>query len=225
MPPLGVRVSRFPVARAGAAWLLLLLAGLAPPLRAQEVSVARLEFDVRIDPPPQSLYVKATYHVRSARTRTILDFHLPAAVAARMDFRRVWDREGELSWRLVMADEGVPQALRVFLRAPLEPRRLLVLVVSYDLNLKEAGVPAVIATVEPDRARLATTGWYPLPTGSGTRLPLLLRLAVRLPKQWRVEAPVPLKQILDGTILDSYELELRRVRPDELLFRAQRPRP
>ncbi len=225
MPRLGARLPSLPRgALASAALLLSMGAGVAAPLRAQQVSVERLELTVRIDPRRQSLYVKATYHLRSSRRRESIDFHLPAAVAPYMYFRRVWDRKGELSWRLVMGDDR-PRAVRVYLREPLKPREPLVVVVSYDLNLKAASVPASIVVVEAERAQLSTTGWYPLPAASGARLPLPLRLAVLLPKEWPVEAPGKLKQIFDGTTLAGYELELRHLRPGELLFRAGRPLP
>ncbi|MFQ5723908.1 MAG: hypothetical protein ACE5G6_05400 [Terriglobia bacterium] len=199
-------------------------AGGAAPVRAQQVSVERLELTVRIDPARQSLYVKATYHLRASRRRESIDFRLPAAVAPYMDFRRVWDRSGELSWRFLMGDDR-PRAVRVYLREPLKPREPLVLVVSYDLNLKAASGPVRSVVVEAERAQLATTGWYPLPAASGARLPLVLRLAVHVPKEWPVEAPGALKKIFDGTTLAGYELELRQPRPGKLLFRAGRTLP
>lgn len=190
-------------------------------MRAQ-LEVERVELNVRIDARWQALYAQAKFDLRNhgPQSPDIVEFNFPAPLSPRLEIVTVWDRKGELPWRSDPVKEDTPRKLLVALRSPLAPEKKLALVVSYDLDLKDYAPPGAAVSVSSKSARLSTTGWYPLPARSDPALPRTLRLAVRLPKEWRVEAPVELKQLRDGTTLASYELELEPVEPSQLLFRA-----
>lgn len=222
-PPARTRQSGTRPRRSRLAGLFLVLAALAAPApAAAQLVIERVELTVRIEPRFQALYTKAKYLFRNRSYQDIdtFEFEFPASLAARVTLNTVWDRGGELPWRLDPAEEGATRLLLVALRAPLEPRKSLIVVVSYDLALEGFEAADKSLFVSPDGARLPTTGWYPLPAGSAQALPEALRLAVRLPREWPVEAPAKLKRISDGTLLAAYELELPHLRPDQLLFRA-----
>jgi len=199
----------------------LLLLGLLPA-RAAEVDVERLELGVRIEPGSRMLYARATFFLRNLGPDSVelLEFALPEKLADRFLLRAVWDRGGELGWRADPPEAGAAPALRVALRAPLAPRKGLVLVVAYDLDLNDFDAWGDRLQVTPESARLPTTGWYPWPANAHRLVPSQLRLFARVPKQWPVAAPAKLKRSQEGTLLTSYELVLFPVRPDEWLFRA-----
>ncbi len=208
---------------------LLLAAGLlltALPAAAQ-LEIERVELEVRLDPREQALYARATYFLRNRgyRSPETLEFDFPAALAGRVRLGPVWDRNGELSWRADEVNPDGTRRLRVEVRAPLFPGKKLVVVVSYDLDLAEFGSSPADIVVTEKSARLAATGWYPLPRGAAPVLPRRLRLAVRLPKDWQVVASGKLKRLQAGTVLASYEVTLEHVEPGAPLLRAGAPLP
>jgi len=203
----------------------LLLAGVllgVPLAAAAQVEIERLELDARLEPQARAVYARATFFLRnrSYSSPDVLEFDFPAPLGGRARVNAVWDRQGELPWRADAAEGERAGPLRVALRSPLAFGKKLVVVVSYDLELEGFTAPPEALLVTPEGARLATTGWYPWPRGSEPDLPRRLRLTVRLPKEWQVAAPAKLKRLRDGTALASYELELQRVEPGQLLFRA-----
>jgi hypothetical protein len=193
-----------------------------PLAAAAQVEIERLELDARLEPQARAVYARATFFLRnrSYSSPDVLEFDFPAALAGRVRLGSVWDRNGELSWRADEVNPDGTRRLRVEVRAPLFPGKKLVVVVSYDLDLEGFAAAQDALQLTAESARLATTGWYPLPRGSEPDLPRRLRLTVRLPKEWQVAAPAKLKRLRDGTALASYELELQRVEPGQLLFRA-----
>lgn len=198
-------------------WLLQ-----APAPLAAQIEVERVELSVRIDAPLHSLYTQARLLLRNRgpRSPAVLELAFPAPLGPRVRPGAVWDRKGELPWRSDPVEADSTRPLRVELRSPLAPGKRLVVVVSYDLNLKGFLSSGAALSVSRDGAQLPTTGWYPLPEGSPPASPQALRLTVRLPKEWQVTAPVKLKQLRDGTALASYELRLRPVEPGQWLLRA-----
>lgn len=198
-------------------WLLAPAVALAAPVRA-----SRVELDVQIDPGFETLYVQAKLEVQNPNPRTvdILELQFPAPLASRLQVKTAWDYSGELNWRCDAVAEGAPRPLRVALRSPLAPGKKRLVVVSYQLSLKSLANPAGAAVVSEERARLLTTGWYPWPAAPEPTAPQTLRLTVRLPKQWRVTAPAGLKKLREGTALATYELEVKPVEPEHLLFEA-----
>jgi len=211
-----------------AAPLPLLLVGVllaAPVSPAAELEVERVELSVQLDPEAQALYATARLFVRNPGPAAleILEFSVPAPLGRHFECRSVWVRKGELGWRLDPVEESSAARLRVALLTPLKAGKKLVIGISYEVNLEGLSAPDAPARVSPQNARLSTTGWYPLPAGSGSVAPQRLRLAVRLPKDWRVSAPVEIKRITDGSALASYELELKHFEPGQLLFGAAPP--
>lgn len=211
-----------------AALLLLLLAGTllaTPVLPAAELEVERVELSVQLDPEAQALYATARLFLRNPGhpALDILDFTVPAPLGERFDCRSVWVRKGELAWRLDPVEDSAAARLRVALLSPLKAGKKLVIGVSYEVDLEGLSPPDAPASVAPHNARLSTTGWYPLPAGTGSATPERLRLAVRLPKDWRVNAPVKVKRITDGSALASYEVELKHFAPGQLLVGATPP--
>jgi hypothetical protein len=202
----------------------LLLAAL--PVAAQ-LEIERLELEARLDPREQALYTRATFFLRNRTPRSleVLELDFPAALASRARVNAVWDRDGELPWR-ADEDEG-PDArpLRVGLRTPLAFGKKLVVVVGYDLDLASSASSPGDAVVTEKSARLAATGWYPLPRSAAPALPRRLRLAVRLPKDWQVAASGKLKRLQEGSALATYEVTLERVEPGAPLLRAGAPLP
>ena len=207
----------------GAALLLTSFLLLAPALRAAPLELERLDLEVHIDPRFQALYAKAQLVLRNdaRESRDTVELEFSAPLAPRIQVRSVWDRRGELPWRLdSVSGANAPRLLLVGLRSALAPGKKQVVVVSYEVDLQGFTASAAPVAVSSESARLSTTGWYPVPAGSDPALPRALHLTVRLPKEWQVAAPVKLKQLRDGTALASYELELPRVQPGQLLLRA-----
>lgn len=208
--------------------LSLLLAGVllpAPGVPAAELQVERVELSVQLDPELHALYATARLFLRnpSHQALDILDFTVPAPLGARFECRSVWVREGELGWRLDPVEDNAA-TLRVALSSPLKAGKKLVVGISYEVNLEGLRAPGAPASVSAQNAQLSTTDWYPLPVaGSGLAVPARLRLAVRLPKDWRVSAPTEVKKIADGSALASYELEVKQVEPGQLLLSATAP--
>lgn len=204
---------------------VLLLAStwlLAPAPVAAQWGVERVDLSARIDPGAHALYAKASLVLRN-RSREMLntvELAFPAPLGSRIQVKNVWDRRGELPWRSDPVEAKEPRLLLMGLRAALPPGKKLLVVVSYDVDLQSFTVAKAALVLWADGARLETTGWYPLPTDSGRTVPRRLRLAIRLPKQWQVVAPVRIKQLRNGTALASYEVELNRVEPSQLLLRA-----
>jgi hypothetical protein len=211
----------------GAASLSLLLAGAllaASDAPAATLQVERVELSVQLDPELHALYATARLFLRNPGRQAldVLDFTLPAPLGARFECRSVWERKGELGWRLDPADNAA--TLRVALASPLKAGKKLVVGISYEVDLENLSTPDAPASVSAQSAQLFATGWYPLPAaGSGLAVPGRIRLAVRLPKEWRVSAPVKLNKIAEGSALASYELEVRDVKPGQLLLSATAP--
>lgn len=199
----------------------LVLASPAAP--ASPVEIERVDLNVHLDPRFQALYATAKLVLRNRGEEplNILEFAFPGPLGARVTCRGVWDREGELGWRFDPAEEDSSRKLLVALRSPFKPGKKLVLGVSYEASLAGLTAPNAPALVSSQRARLLTTGWYPLLARSHTVVPRALRLVVRLPKECQVRAPVKLKKIANGTTLASYELTLKHIEPETVVFRAE----
>lgn len=221
-PRIASRPPQSPQQRGG----LLVLAAhllLTPALAVAQVTVEKVELNVQLDPRFQAVYAKAKLVLRnhSGRSYDVLKFSFPAPLGSHVEVSSVWDREGDLAWRGdLTGKEEAEQVLLVVLRSALAPGKKRVLVVSYDVNLGGSNATDAPVVISSKGARLLTTGWYPLPTGSDPAVPGRLRLAVRLPKEWQVTAPVKLKRLRNGTALASYELRLETIEPGEVLLRA-----
>lgn len=201
----------------------LLLA--VPAARAETLGVKSVELNVQIDPGLQTLYAKARLVLRNDGQRAVetVDLQLPPALGPQSHVVRVWDREGELAWRSDPPNPGRPRSLLVALRSPLKPGKKTVLVANYEVDFEGADDAAAGAQVTNGEARLNATGWYPVPADPRPAVPEVVKLEVRLPKDWRVSAPVTLKQQGDGASLAIYELKLEHVQPGGPLFRASAP--
>lgn len=206
--------------------LLLVAVLLAAPVSpAAELEVERVELSVQLDPEAQAFYATARLFLRNSGylALEILDFTVPAPLGERFECRSVWARKGELGWRLDPVEDSGAARLRVALLTPLKAGKKLVIGISYEVNLEGLSALDPPASVSAQNARLSTTGWYPRPAASGSAVPQRLRLAVRLPKDWRVSAPIKVKRISDGSALASYELELKHLESGQLLFGAASP--
>ena len=203
------------------ATLLIGLTLLFPGLLFGQGMVERAELDAQIDPQTQTVYAKAGLLLRNPGSEPldVIEFGVPAPLGSRTEVKSVWDRDGQLAWRSDPVEEKQPRTLQVALRSLLKPGKKIRLVVSFETNLEGMAAGAA-ASVSASGAQLATTGWYPLPVGSGPMPPESLRLTVRLPKEWRVVAPEKVKKIHAGTALTTYEIGLDEVRPEQILLRA-----
>jgi hypothetical protein len=206
----------------------LVLSGLllaAPTAAATPLEVERLELNVHLDPNEQALYATAKLVLRNRgyQNLEILEFTWPEALSPHVDCNSAWGRQGELPWRLDPPEKDTPRRLLVALLSPLRPGKKLVLGINYELALEELLDSEALVLVSPQKVQLRTTGWYPLPRDSDGAPPPVLRLTVRLPKEWRVSAPFKLKKINEGTALASYELEVKSAGPGQLLLRATPP--
>lgn len=196
-----------------------------PAARAAPLEVKSVQLNVQIDPGLQTLYAKARLVLRNQGQREVdtLDLQFPPALAQQTQIQTVWDRAGELAWRSDAPNPGRPRSLLVALRSPLKAGKQTVLVASYEVNFQELDDASAGAQVTSSETRLNATGWYPVPVERSPVVPNVLKLEVRLPKEWRVSARVKLKQQRDGTSLAIYELKLEPVEPGALMFRASAP--
>lgn len=207
---------------------LLPLAGfllVVPGVWAEPLEVKSVELNVRIDPGPQTLYAKARLVLRNQGQHEVdtVDLQFPPALAQQAQIETVWDRNGELAWRSDAPNPGRPRSLLVALRSPLKPGKQTVLVASYEVDFQGLDDARAEARVTSSETRLNATGWYPVPADPNPAVPKVLKLEVRLPKEWRVSARVKLQQQRNGVSLAIYELKLDAVEPGTLLFRASAP--
>lgn len=197
---------------------------LAPPASVAAEPVAKqVDLDVRLDPPAQTLYAKATVtlHNRGGEPVRVIKLEFPAEVGPRIQVNAVWDRRGEMEWRSDPAEaEDEPRALLIATRTALRPGEKLVVVVGFDLHVGRVAAADPAILLADESARLRSTGWYPLPAAARPVVPLRLRLTVRLPKAWQVSAPVRLRPLRGGTVLAGYELDWKDVQPGVVLFEA-----
>ncbi|MGH9803546.1 MAG: hypothetical protein ACRD4D_00105 [Candidatus Acidiferrales bacterium] len=209
---------------AGLAAVLLL----AAPAAAAPLEIHRADFSVHLDPRFRALYATVVLTVRNAGGDSVdvLEFEFPAPLGPQAQVLAAWDREGPLEWRSDPVsdpvDVGASRELLVALRRMLRPGKKLVLGLRYEIALPALSVNAP-AGIDADAARLATSGWYPLPARTSNALPHKLRLDVRLPNGWRVRSLARVKERVTGTALSHYSLELNSVRPNEELLRAEAP--
>lgn len=206
---------------------LLVLAAvllLAVPAVAAPLEILKADFSVHLDPRFQSLYATVLLTLRNAGREPldILEFEFPVPLGPSVSVLAAWDREGPLEWRSDPVEAGAPRELLVALRRELRPGKKLVLGLRYEIALPELTEEAP-AAIGDEGARLATSGWYPVPAGASSALPKKLRLDVRCPVGWQVHSPVRVKERTRGKALSHYALELKMVRPNEELLRAEAP--
>ena len=197
---------------------------LAAPVAAAPLEIQKADFSVHLNPRFQALYATVLLTLRNTGRESfdVLEFEFPSPLGHRAQVLAAWDREGPLEWRSDPVEEDVPRELLVALRRLLRPGKKLVLGLRYEIALPGPSAEAP-AGVDHHAARLATSGWYPLPARASNALPRKLRLDVRLPIGWRVHSPVRVKERTTGTALSHYELELNSVRPNQELLRAEAP--
>ena len=207
---------------------LVALLLLAAPAAAAPLEIQKADFSVHLDPRFRALYATVLLTVRNTGRDSvdILEFEFPPPLGPQAQVLAAWDREGLLEWRsdpvADPVDIGAPRELLVALRGMLRPGKKLVLGVRYEIALPGLSAEAP-AGIDAHAARLATSGWYPVPARAPNSLPRKLRLDVRLPIGWRVHSPVKVKERTTGTALSYYSLELNSVRPNEELLRAEAP--
>lgn len=202
-----------------AALVLSLL--LAQGASAAALTADRVDLDVRLDPQSEALYASGQLVLRNTGHTDIeiLTLLFPAPLGSRTTCTAVWDSDGELGWRSDPADNLHSQKLSVLLRSRLRPGKKITLGLNFEIALDGLSADAP-ARVSAQDARLAGAGWYPLPDDAGPAWAGRLRLVVRLPKSWRVSAPVKLKKVAESESLASYEVQRERPVSERTLFRA-----
>lgn len=197
---------------------------LAAPSAAAPLEIQRADFSVQLDPRFQSLYATVVLTLRNTGVVSldIVEFEFPPPLGPQARVLSAWDRDGQLEWRSDPVEVGSPLELLVALRRPLSPGRKLALGLRYEVKLADPP-PGSPAWVNASGARLATSGWYPVPARASNPLPQKLRLDVRLPEDWSVHSPVAVKRRRTGTALSQYALELNHVQPGKDLLQAEAP--
>jgi len=183
------------------------------------VSVRTVELDVRLDPATRTLAGKASLELDSRRVLPIdtLALVLPPPFADRTRVEDVWDETGLLAWTAKMESETL--LLRLTFARPLAPLARRTVVIRFQLSLDELDSTAV--RLSQHEARLESSGWYPLPKEPVLERFRRIRLGVRLPRTWRVEAAGRLKRVRTGLEFAEYEITAKNVAPQTLLFQAQ----
>ena len=183
------------------------------------VSVRTVELDVRLDPATRTLAGKASLELDSRRVLPIdtLALVLPPPFADRARVEDVWDETGPLAWTAKMESETL--LLRLTFARPLAPLARRTVVVRFQLSLDE--LDSTAARLGPHEARLESSGWYPLPKEAALERFRRIRLGVRLPRAWHVEATSRLKRVRTGLEFAEYEITAKNVAPQTLLFQAQ----
>jgi len=206
-----------------AAFLLL-----AAPASAAPLEIQKADFSIHLDPRFRALYATVLLSVRNTGREPldVLEFEFPPPLGPQAQVLAAWDREGPLEWRSDPVadplDLSAPRELLVALRKPLRPRKKIVLGLRYEIALPEPSAAAP-AGIDDHAARLATSGWYPVPARASEALPHKLRLDVRLPSSWKITSAANVKERTRGTRLSHYTLELNPVHPNEELLRAEAP--
>jgi hypothetical protein len=214
--------------RAALTLLLFLLASLQTaslPVTPTSLLTKHVVLDVQLDPPGRAFYISAKILLRNQGSQTvgILELVFPAPLGSHTTTTAVWDEKGELAWRSDPVEESDPRMLRVALRSPLKRGDEILLGLNFETTLEKFSAANAPALMSGEAARLATTGWYPLPDAPDSNAPRQLRLVVRLPKEWRASSPVKLRKVLERAHLASYELKLDHVEAGQILFRAWAP--
>jgi hypothetical protein len=195
---------------------------LATPAAAAPLEIRKADFSVHLDPRFRALYATVLLTLRNGggQPLDILEFEFPPPLGSLTTVLDAWDREGPLEWRSDVVEVGTPRELLVALRRELQPGKKIILGLRYEIALPDLSVEAP-AVIGENGARLATSGWYPVPARASSSLPRKLRLDVRLPVDWQVHSPVRVKERVRGKALAHYALELKNVQPEEALLRAE----
>ncbi len=183
------------------------------------VSVRTVELDVRLDPATRTLAGKANLELDSRRVLPIdtLDLFLSPPFADRARVEDVWDETGLLAWSAKMESETL--LLRLTFARPLPPLARRTVVIRFQLSLDEVDSTAV--RLNQHEARLESSGWYPFPKEAALERFRRIRLGVRLPRTWHVEATSQLKRVRTGLEFAEYEITAKNVAPQTLLFQAR----
>lgn len=234
---------RSPLASAGfqlspfcSRWLVCLLLcaaaqGVAQEPAEENIVAEKAELTVQLDPEQQAIYGKVILSLRnvSQKVREKLTLRFSSPLAPGIAVKLVWDRDEDLPWRRLRAQEtGGEYLLQLSLTRPLKPGGRILVGVSFELYFERIPAPGPVASITGGEARLAVAGWYPMPLANRELLPAQVRMAVRLPKLWKASSPAGLKRRRDGTLLALYELRWKKPKagnadPDMVLFQARAP--